>query len=99
VSSTAAVAVTAFSASAMLRKLVSSELRYAEGKSDYPATSLELLIDITLFNGLDFAGFQIIIEVPSVEIKVEFSNLQISIEVASFKGGDIVFLSIESLHR
>jgi hypothetical protein len=57
-----------------------------------PATSLELLIDITLFNGLDFAGFQVKIEVTSVEIKIEFSNLQIGFEVASFKRGDIVFL-------
>jgi len=57
-----------------------------------PATSLELLVDITFFNGLGFAGFQVKIEVSSVEIKIEFSNLQISIEIASFKGGDIVFL-------
>jgi len=48
---------------------------------------------------LDCAGFQVKIDVPSVEIKIEFSNLQISsIEVASFKGGDILFLSSESLY-
>jgi hypothetical protein len=89
VSPTAAVAVTTFSA-------------FSASASATPAASLELLIDITLFNrpieltggeiALDVAGFQVKIEVPSVEIKIEFSNLQISIEVASFNGGDIVFL-------